>query len=348
MQKSPFTTLHAPDDAWLARAVPEAAIDFGLPIIDPHVHFWTFPDGSRYFLDDFALDVAACGHNIEATVFVECNAMYRARGPDHLRSVGEVEFAVGMAAMAASGKYTSARAAEGIVGFADLLDHHASETLDALAAAANGRLKGIRQRAKWDVDPAVRGAMHADGPGLYLRPTFLRGIDQLTARGLLFEASIFHPQIADVTALARARPDCSIVVNHTASPAGHASYAGRQAEVHANWLRDMRELSTCPNVSVKMGGLLMCLGNFDFTTAQRPPTADELATLWRPFIEPCVELFGPQRCMASSNFPVEKAGTPYGTIWNMFKRITQGCTQEARRCVFAETARRVYSLQAPS
>ena len=335
----------APNEEWLAKALPEDAIDPALPIIDPHVHFWVLPSGYSYFVDDFAKDVAACGHNVEATVFVECNTMYRKSGPQHLKYVGEVEFAVGMAAMAASGLYTSTRAAEAIIGFADLTSVEAAETLDAEIAASNGRFRGIRQRAKWDADPAVRGYLYADGPGLYRRDEFMRGIDHLTSRGLLFEASIFHTQLDDVTALARAHPDCSIVLNHTASPVGHSSYAGKQAEVHADWLRGMRELAKCENVSVKMGGLLMCLGNFDFTTAARPPTSAQLATLWRPYIEPCIELFGPARCMASSNFPVEKSGVPYGTIWNMFKRITADCSDDAKRLIFADTARRVYGMK---
>lgn len=341
---SVFSGPRPPNEQWLRKALPESGIEPDLPIIDPHVHFWVLPSGEKYLLEEFAADVASCGHNIEATVFVECNAMYRKGGPTHLQPVGETEFAVGMAAMAASGKYTVTRAAEGIVGFTDLAGNRVADALDAQIAAANGRLKGIRHRAKWDPDPAVRGAMHALGPGLYLQGDFSKGIDLLVSRELLFEASIFHTQIADVTALARAHPDCSIVLNHSGSPVGHSSYAGMNAEVHASWMAGMRELATCPNVSIKMGGLLMCLGSFDFTVAPRPPTSEELADLWRPYIEPCVELFGAKRCMVSSNFPVEKAGVPYGTMWNMFKRITAGCSVDEKRLMFAETARRVYSL----
>ena len=106
----------------------------------------------------------------------------------------------------------------------------------------------------------------------------------------------------------------------------------------------MRQLAKCPNVSIKMGGLLMCLGNFDFTSAERPPTSQELTALWRPYIEPCIELFGAERCMASSNFPVDKAGVGYGTVWNMFKRITSGCSDDEKRMIFGDTARRVYRL----
>jgi L-fuconolactonase len=340
-----FSAPTAPNGEWLAKAVPESAMDPELAIVDPHVHFWHANSGYQYFVQEFAQDAKASGHNVEATVFIECNAMYRAGGPEHLKYVGETEFAVGQAAMAASGKYTSTRAAAAIVGFADLtMGDLTCETLDAHNEAANGRFRGIRQRAKWDPDPAVRGAFCADGPGLYLRPEFSSGMALLAAKGLLFEASIFHPQISDVVALAQKHPDVNIVVNHSGSPVGHSTYYGREAEVHREWLAGMKRLSSCPNVSIKMGGLLMCLGNFDFTIAERPPTSEELTDLWRPYIEPCVELFGAERCMVSSNFPVDKAGLTYGTLWNMFKRVTTGCSAGEKRMIFADTARRIYRL----
>jgi L-fuconolactonase len=184
----------------------------------------------------------------------------------------------------------------------------------------------------------------ADGPGLYLQPEFGKGLDLLASMGLVFDASIFHPQLPDVAALARAHPAASIVVIHSGSPIGHSAYAGKDQEVHATWLAGMKELAQCPNVSIKMGGLLMCLGNFDFTTAPTPPTSEQLATLWRPYIEPCIELFGADRCMVSSNFPVDKAGLSYGTLWNTFKRITAGCSDDEKKMLFAGTAQRVYRI----
>ena len=340
-----FGATQGPNEEWLARASPEPALEPALPIVDPHVHFWHHKSGYRYFVEEFARDVAASGHNVEASLFVECNAMYRTDGPEHLKPVGETEFAVGQAAMADSGNYTRCRAAAGIVAFADLgQGERTREVLNAHMAAANGRLRGIRQRAKWDPDPAVRGPVCADRPQLYLEPEFGRGLALLTSMGLAFDASIFHPQLPDVAALARAHPEASIVVIHSGSPVGHSSYAGREAEVHASWLSGMKALARCPNVSIKMGGLLMCLGNFDFTSAEAPPTSERLAALWRPYIEPCIELFGAARCMVSSNFPVDKAGVPYGTMWNMFKRIAAGCSPDEKHLLFAGTAKRVYQL----
>jgi predicted TIM-barrel fold metal-dependent hydrolase len=98
-------------------------------------------------------------------------------------------------------------------------------------------------------------------------------------------------------------------------------------------------------VSIKLGGLLMSLGTFDFTKAERPPTSEELAALWRPWIEPCIELLGAARCMATSNFPVDKAGITYGTVWNTFKRIAAGCSDHDKRLLLGATAKRVYRLE---
>nr|WP_241025687.1 amidohydrolase family protein [Burkholderia sp. Tr-20390] len=233
----------------------------------------------------------------------------------------------------------SIQAAAGIVGFADLtIGEKVAETPHAHLDAANGRLKGIRQRAKWDPDPVVRGPTGANRARLYREHAFGRGIDMLTSMGLTFEASVFHPQIPDVTALARAHPDASIVLIHSGSPVGHGAYAGKEVETRAHWLASMRELARCPNVSIKMGGLLMCLGHFDFTTEPAPPTSAHLVELWRPYIEPCVELFGAQRCMAASNFPVEKAGCTYGVIWNAFTRIMSRCSDDEMTSLFSGTA----------
>jgi L-fuconolactonase len=349
MSKAQDTTVfgrtRAPDHAWLAKAAPEPALGPDLPIVDPHVHFWHHHSGYHYFVEEFAKDIAACGHHVEATVFLECGAMYRADGPDHLKWIGETEFAVGMAAIGASRKYTACRTAAGIVGYADLmLGDRTSETLEAHVAAANGRFRGVRQRAKWDADPVVRGAVSVDNPGLLLEPSFGEGLDLLTSMGLSFDASIYHPQIPELTELARAHPDANLILIHTGSPLGYGGYAGRDDEVHATWLAAMKDLATCPNVTIKLGGLLMCLGSFDFTTAPAPPTSEQLLALWQPYLEPCLELFGAARCMASSNFPVDKAGFGYGTVWNMYKRLVAGCSADEQAAILGGTAKRVYRV----
>lgn len=337
-----FSRTSSPNEEWLARSVPESAIEPELPIIDAHIHLRHH--GYRYFVEEYARDLDSSGHNVEASIFIECRSMYRAHGPEHLKSVGETEFAAGMAAIGASGKYTSSRVVAGIIANADpMLGEPLLEVLDAHIRAANGRLRGIRHGAKWDADPVV-GSINRAPPGLYLEPEFHRGVRQIAAKELLFEASVYHPQISDVTRLAQAVPEARIVLIHSGSPVGYGGYAGREKEVLARWRASMSELAKCPNVTVKLGGILMTLANFDFGQAPRPPTSHELAQLWRPFIEPCLELFGAERCMVASNFPVDKAGMGYGTVWNMFKRITSGCSQGEKQAIFSGTAQRLYRL----
>jgi L-fuconolactonase len=330
---------------WLGLAEDEAVLEPDIPIVDTHIHLWSPSEGYSYFVEDYAREVRECGHKIDASIYVECSSMFRCSGPDHLRPVGETEFVVRQAALGADRRLTSSRVAAGIVAFADMKSgERLIETLDAHAAAAGGRLSGIRQRAKWDPDPAVRGRYCADGPGLYLQPEFQRGVAKLAARGLVFEASVYHPQLLDVVALARNAPDTNIVVVHSGSPVGHSAYVDRESEVRAVWLKGMTALARCPNVSIKMGGLAMSLAAFDFGVAAKPIASDALAVLWRPFIEPCVELFGPERCTTASNFPVDKVAFSYKTCWNMYKRIFASYSKEEKLMIFSETAKNIYRI----
>ncbi|MEM1164564.1 MAG: amidohydrolase, partial [Pseudomonadota bacterium] len=144
-------------------AADEPPIDPDLPIIDPHHHLWDFP-GHRYLLPELLEDTGS-GHNIVATVYIECAAFYRPDGPEVMRPLGEVEFVNGIAAMSASGRYGPTRAAAGIVGTADLTQGAAVEgVLLAQIAAAGGRFKGIRHTAGWEDKTRSIHLSHSNPP----------------------------------------------------------------------------------------------------------------------------------------------------------------------------------------
>jgi L-fuconolactonase len=252
-----------PADDWLAGQAPEDILDPELPIVDPHHHLWDRPQ-HRYLLDELLADTGS-GHRVQATVFVDCMAFYRQGGPVELRPLGETEFANGVAAMAASGVYGSTQACAGIVSFADLSRGAAAgDVLQAQIAAGNGRFRGIRHAGGWDASDEVRNS-HTNPPqGLYGMPAFREGFAQLAPLGLSFEAWQYHPQLPEVIALARAFPQTSIILNHCGGPLGIGPYAGKSDQTHAVWLKHMRELASCPNVTVKLGGLGMRVGVFDF------------------------------------------------------------------------------------
>jgi predicted TIM-barrel fold metal-dependent hydrolase len=321
----------------------EEILEPDLPICDPHHHLWDFPD-SRYLLPELLADLQS-GHAVRSTVFVECTSFYRASGPEALRVVGETEFVNGAAAMAASGRYGPVLACEGIVSRADLaMGADVGAVLDAHIRAGNGRFRGIRHAAGWDASPDVRNS-HTDPPrGLYGEPSFRAGLHELADRDLTFEAWQYHPQLPEVTALARAVPKARIVLNHVGGPLGIGPYAGRRDEIFQSWSRDIRELARCPNVFVKLGGLGMAICGFDFHKRATLPNSQALAEAWRPYLETCIEAFGPERGMFESNFPVDGVSCSYATLWNAFKRVTSGASSHEKAALYRDTARSFYRL----
>lgn len=334
----------ADNEEWLAL-VREDALDAERPICDPHHHLWDRRDNEverRYLLDELLGDLNSSGHNIVSTVFIEHLAMYRADGPAEMKYVGEVEFVNGIAAMAASGLYGKARVAAGIIGHADLAaGPSVGRVLDAEMAAAPQRFRGVRYVAAWDPDPRLSRVQKS---GLYLDPTFRAGFAELARRGLLFElVSRFH-QLPECADLARAFPNTTIVLNHLGGITGIHAYKGLREEVFAAWRSGIAELAACPNVMAKIGGLGMEYCGFGWHERAQPPTSLEVCEATRRYYETTIELFGPDRCMFESNFPVDKLSYSYGVMWNAFKRMTAGYSATEKANLFHDTASRVYRL----
>ena len=329
---------------WLDRR-REAALEPELPIVDPHHHLIDRPESGRYLLPDLLADIEGGGHKIVATVYLEWLSMYRADGPAELRPVGEVEFANGAAAMSASGGYGLPRVCAGIVGHADLaLGARVAKVLETMIVSGGGRFRGIRFIASSDPDQALWGATAVRPEGLLRDSKVREGFAQLAPLGLSFDAWIYHPQLPDLMDLARAFPGTAIVLNHVGGPIGLGRYNGRRDAVFADWSARIRELAACPNVSVKLGGLGMKMFGFDFHNGELPPGSEQLATAWRPYVETCIEAFGPARAMFESNFPVDKGSYGYGVFWNACKRLAQGASAGEKADLFRGAASRFYRL----
>jgi predicted TIM-barrel fold metal-dependent hydrolase len=323
--------------------MPEAILEPELPICDPHHHLWDFP-GSRYLLPELLADLTS-GHNIESTVFVECGSFYRAGGPAPMSFVGETEFVGGAAAMAASGRYGSVLACEGIVGRADLAaGASVAEVLASHVRAGNGRFKGIRHAGAYDPSPDIRRSHTNPPPGLYGLASFREGFAQLAPQGLSFEAWQYHTQLGEVAALADAFPGTAILLNHVGGPLGIGPYEGRQDEVFAVWKAGIEDLARHPNVWVKLGGLGMAICGFGFHHQNPRPGSDVLAQAWRPYLETCIAAFGVGRGMFESNFPVDGVSCDYATLWNALKRVASGCSADEKAALFKDNARKFYRL----
>lgn len=329
------------DEEWLALRT-EDVLDPQLPIVDPHHHLWS---RSKPYLVPELLEDLACGHNFRATVYVEAGFAYRADGDPRFASVGEVEYVNGIGALFASGYHGPVRACAGIVGRVDLSQGaSAEEVLQACAARAPDRFRGIRHMAAWDGDPGVSQIMRPPPPHLMMDRQFREGFAKLAPMGLSFDAYCYHPQLPELISLVDAFPDTQVILNHTGTRVGEGPYAREPEETFRQWKASVQELAKRPNVVVKLGAMIGRLWGFPFIDRELPPLSHELAQAWKPYIETCIEAFGPQRSMFESNFPPDKAGCSARVLWNTFKRITAGFSEHERAQMFAGTATRVYRL----
>jgi predicted TIM-barrel fold metal-dependent hydrolase len=162
--------------------------------------------------------------------------------------------------------------------------------------------------------------------------------------GLSYDAWLYHPQIDELADLARSFPANKIVLDHVGGPIGIRGYAGKREQVFVSWKASIKALAACPNVCVKLGGLGMRMGGFDFHAQAAPPSSETLAAAWRPYFETCIEAFGPSRAMFESNFPVDKGSYSYPVFWNACKLIAKGASATEKADLFAGTAARFYRL----
>lgn len=325
---------------WLDQ-VREEIIDPDRRIVDPHHHFFIQnPDFPHYELDDLWADTGT--HRVERTVYLQCWEGYRTEGPEHLRVVGETEWVDAIAAEAR----TRPRAAQiaAIMATAELrLGAGVREVLEAHRSAST-LFRGIRQIAAWDASDTLMSMEGLTDGNLYGQDAFRAGFAVLADMNLVFDAYHYYHQTPHLAALARAFPSVPIVLDHLGTPLGIGPYAGREAEIKAQWKRDLADIATCPNVSIKLGGLAMPWCGYGWESAPKPPGSDEIVARQGEYYHYAIEQFGPDRCMFESNFPVDKCALSYPVLWNAFKKMAQRYSEAEQDAMFRGTATRVYRL----
>ncbi len=311
-------------------------------IVDPHHHFFDeLPVFESYSLDDLWADTGT--HNVEQTVFVECHEHYHKNGPEALAPVGETEWADGIAAQSARGPAGAARVSA-IVGTANLsLGDAVQEVLEAQLEASS-LFRGIRDTAAWAEGDGVHQSSRTGDAFLYDSAAFRSGFGKLAQLGLSFDGYHYHTQTLTMASLARAFPDTTIVVDHLGTPLGIGPFAGKRDEIFEVWAKDMSELAGCKNVNVKLGGMAMPWNGFGWDEAAQPPTSDEFVAAQGRYYRHAIEAFGPDRCMFESNFPVDKLSLSYAVLWNAFKKIAAGYSEDEKESLFRATAMRVYRI----
>ena len=207
-----------------------------------------------------------------------------------------------------------------IVGYADLGSPKVEETLAQQRQFT--RFRGIRQQLHWHTNSQYR---FASRPDLMNDSGWRRGFSLLDKFGLIFELQIFAHQMSDGAALAAAFPGIKIVLEHA------GMLEDRSREGWERWREGMRQLAKERNVYVKLSGL----GTFERTCSKE---------LMRPVILETVEMFGPNRCMFGSNFPIEKIWTSYAELLAAYQSILADFSLPERNEIMGNTAATVYSL----
>jgi predicted TIM-barrel fold metal-dependent hydrolase len=292
-------------------------------VVDAHHHIWLLKDllwlqgpmVPRIFgpydalRRDYPVDAFLAdlaGHGVGASVYVQVNW-----APD--RALGEVAWVQSVA--------DESGWPHAIVGYADLASPNLSALLEA--QMRHKRLRGIRQQVHWHEKPQYR---FASRPDLVADPAWRAGFAQLAPRGLLFELQVFAPQMTVAAELARAFPATTIVLEHA------GMLEDTSAEGWRAWRTGMRLLAACPNMNVKLSGLGTFVHRADI---------DDV----RPIVRETVDMFGPDRCLWGSNFPIESLWTDYATVIGNIQLALADFAPSDRRKILGDTARRLYRLE---
>jgi len=325
---------------WLRLRIEEP-VDAAQPIIDPHHHLWE-RSTSTYLAPELVAD-ANRGHNITHTVFVECSVHYDEGAAPELAPVGETRFIADEAAQVA--ELGSTRLA-GIVGFVDMrLGAAVEEVLHAHETAGDGLFRGVRHGTNWSHFDAIRNGHHHPTEGLLADADFRDGVATLARLGHSFDAWLYFDQLDELADLAQAIPGCSIVLDHLGGPLGIGPHAHDRDAMLTAWAQGMQAVSACPNVVVKIGGIGMeHYFGMGWAELAAPPTSDVVAAYWADVVHRTIDLFGPDRCMFESNFPVDRQTLPYTVLWNAFQKLAQRYSESEQHALFQATAARVYRI----
>lgn len=326
---------HAVREDWLALG-GEEIIAPDQPILDAHHHLWDRA-GGRYGVPELLAD-AGTGHDVRASLYVQCRTGYRRDGPEALRPVGEVE------TIREWGR-GHRRFPVGMVACADLqLGDSVAPVLDALIAAGGGLVRGIRNATAFHPDPRVRSNPVPPPDGLMRSEAFRAGAGRVAAAGLSLDIWAYQTQLGEVLDLARALPGLSVVIDHCGGPLGVGPHDRRDPESFAAWRKDLAALAELPNTRIKIGGCGLAVMGYGYHAEARPPQSSRLAADWKAHVDSCIALFGPRRAMFESNFPVDKGQFSYVALWNAFKRLAAAFGEEERHDLFWRSAARCYRV----
>lgn len=292
------------------------------PVIDAHHHIWRFdrtpwlngPMVPRIFGDyaairrDYSISEFAADakpQGVTKSVYIQINV---APGDE----VWEAEWA------AAQGDAEGL--VQAVVSYVDLAEQDVGDVLDRQCAVAP--VRGVRQQLHWHRNPLYR---FASRPDMMLDSSWQRGLKEVMARGLHFELQVFQNQYADALTLIDRFPDLTFVLLHAGMPED-LSHEGL-----ARWAGGLVDFARRPNVLTKLSA---------FGTFTHSCDADE----WAVPIRRAVDVFGPERSIFGSNFPVEKLWTDYASLLSAVRHGISVYSTDEQDHILHHTAAKLYRI----
>lgn len=293
-----------------------------IPIIDSHHHIWRQQDlpwllgpmVPRIFgpyesiRRDYLVDEFQkdlSQSDVVASVYVQVN-WAPDQAVDEVKWVDEVADASGWPAA--------------IVGYADLLREGAADVLKAQSAIS--RMRGIRMQLHWHENEMYR---FSPVPDQMNDPMFRKNLALLEDYDWSFDLQLFASQMNDGAALANAFPGITFILQHS------GMLEDPSPDSRARWLEGMKRLAECPNVVSKTSGL------GTFIHENNPAHIKDI-------VDQTISLFGPERCLFGSNFPIEKLWTDYASLVTAHREALQSYPDDIQRAVLHDNAKRIYRL----
>lgn len=237
----------------------------------------------------------------------------------------------------------------GMVANADLtLGARVAEVLEAHLRASS-RVRGVRDLLAWHPDASIMNTTPRANRSR--QADFHRGFELLAQYDLSFETTIFSSQLEELRELALAFPKQPILVCHLATPVAIGGPVGEvggtdheRIQIRAHWMEGIARLAECPNVWMKLSGLLMPVCGFGFDRRPIPPSVTELVDTLSPLIDHAIDRFGADRCMFGSNFPVDKPSAPLPTLIQAYRTTAKKRSVEEQARLFAGSAQAFYRV----
>lgn len=295
-----------------------------IDVIDTHVHFWNLGEHRYPWLE------ADQWETIRATFEPE---HFERIAPNVLASVHvqaemdhEVDPVIETAWLASLRRDTDPdRPVPTVaVGYADLTLDSLPDVLDR--HQTHDMFRGIRQEAWYDANSSNPEMQHDSD--LLSDPRWSRGLRHLAARGLSFDLLVFAHQLRQAADVFAQVPELPVVLDHLGQPTA--------AVDRGTWKSDLLYfLQKVPNAHIKLSGFWALAPSFRDTTA-------------RDFVLDAIEVFGPDRSMVASNFPVDSALGTYAELWDAFDAMTSDLGQDVRSKIFVHTAAAFYKIDLKS